>query len=249
MKVQNFFKSTTVVVFTTILLSFLSVLPSAHADTLKLGLNPGNSAFENTSDLPKPVYLGMATLANGVRVPAYQVFDQDMDMVYGPSSLYIDKKLDAAYKTQVAVYYFHYQWFLIPKNWRLISANIGMGGRAWIVFAPPKGQKGYFQWWINYGGCERCVLSFASYFFKQADILNQREYGAKSRYLDISPKISFVSLDRYTKAWRATVEGQQVDGVAYFNPDEDLFAMDVSVSLPKAQRKLATPILNWRLIK
>lgn len=220
----------------------------AVADTLRLKLNLSAETIQNGKSLQRPKSLGMATLVNGVKLPAYQVYYQDgigePDM--SRPSLKIDKKLDSALAGQFAVYFFAGEWFLIPKNWHFVYAGLGANGSSVIYFAPPKGQNGHFSAWTN-GACYGCGLDAASYYFQEADKLNQQEYDAKPQYLSISPKVTMNTIRPHTKAWRATINGQNIDGVAYFNLQEEAFTKMVQVSLTKTQNKLATPILNWHL--
>ncbi|MDO4222596.1 MAG: DUF4850 domain-containing protein [Acinetobacter sp.] len=233
--------------------TILSISYTSKAETWPLSLN-GSEEFPDTS-LKEPKFLGNATLSNGVKLPAYYVyFSSGIDMTekeryqhYKPQTLHISKKLDTALANNFAVYYFAHEWFLIPKDWRFMSAGIGANASATIHFAPPIGKKGYFSAWTNNGGCYSCGLNMASYFFKEADRLNQIEYNASSQYLKTIPKVKMVKIRPYTQAWRATIQGQNIDGIAYFNPSEDNLVRVAEVSLPKGQEKLATSILNWQL--
>lgn len=219
------------------------------AQTLSLQLNVSAQTIAQGKSLPKPKLLGSAVLSNGVKLPAYQVHYQDGAGVPEMTrpSLKIDKKLDPALSGQFVVYFFDDTWFLIPKNWRFVNAAIGANGSSVIYFAPPQGQNGHFAAWTNNGGCYGCGVEAASRYFKEADRLNQQEFDAKAQYLDISPAVTINTIRPHTQAWRATIGGQNIDGVAYFNLQEDAYTKTVQVSLPKAQNKLATPILNWHL--
>lgn len=48
-------------------------------------------------------------------------------------------------------------------------------------------------------------------------------------------------------AYQAVVEGQPIDGLAFYDEESDFQFFDVEVSLPAPERDLATPILNWFL--
>ena len=229
-----------------------SLTVAVAAKELRFTVNVPASITQAGKTLPKPKLLGKATLTNGVQLPAYQVFfssggsDEPYETV-APDSLNIDKKLDKTLSHQFVVYFFDDVWFLIPKNWHFVYAATGANGDSLIYFAPPKGQNGHFSAWSNNGGCYGCALSAASYYFKEADDLNQQNYDASPQYHKTIPPIKSVAIRPHVQAWRTTVNGQVIDGVAYFTEQNEADARVVQVSLPKAQNKLATPILNWDL--
>lgn len=230
-------------------LGLWAVAAPVLANTLKLELNLPTSVIQDGKDLPKPKSLGMAVLANGVKLPAYQVYYHDgtgdePDM--STPSLQLTKKLEPALSRQLALYYFDQRWFLLPKDWRFVSATLGANGSSVIYFAPPQND-GHFKAWTNNGGCYGCGINTASYFFKEADRLNQREFDAPPQYQKISPAVNISTIRPHTQAWRATIGRQNIDGVVYFDLQSEAYTSAVQVSLPKAQSKLATPILNWHL--
>lgn len=90
-----------------------------------------------------------------------------------------------------------------------------------------------------------CAFANASLFFKEADTLNQKEYDSERHFHDSRPAFTSTQIRPHTQAWRTTVNGQNIDGLAYFNNDGDVYTELVEVSLPKEQAHLATPILNW----
>lgn len=234
-----------------LLLMLVCIAPLGYAETLYYTLHIDKNEQIYGESLPKPKYLGFATLKGGVKIPAYQVFyfsasNGDEPMTESPEDLQINAKLDKKLASQFAVYYAWGGWFLIPKDWVFVDARTG-GTRMRITFSPAKG-KGYFSFWNNFGGgCPSCSLDVASRYFKQADVLNQKKYGAESQYLDTFPKVHVVDFNKNLKAWRTTINGQNIDGITtmYIDDYDNIDVMNVEVSLPKSQAHLATPILNW----
>ena len=219
------------------------------ARTLQLNLNLDKEAFIDGQALPKPKALGVATLKNGVKLPAYEVsFHQGLDDASAVAlSLTLNKSLDPVLSKKFAVYFFNGESFLLPNDWRFVNAAVGVNGSSIIVFAPPRGQNGHFSAWSNNGGCYGCGINAASYYFKEADRLNQEDYGADNQYLNVSPAIRLTDIRPNIKAWQTTIKGQRIDGVVYFDLQNDAYTKTVQVSLPATQGKLATPILNWHL--
>lgn len=231
-----------------LLAGVMCVSVGVSAKTLQLNVNLDKQAFIDGQTLAAPKSLGMATLKNGVKLPAYDVpFHQGLDDAPAVAwSLSLDKSLDPALSKQFVVYFFEGETYLLPKDWQFVNAAVGADGSSVITFAPPQGQNGHFSAWSN-GGCYGCGVGVASYFFKEADELNQEDYGAESQYLDINPKVQMTHVNPNTQAWQTVVNRQRIEGIVYFNLQEDAYTKTVQVSLPHAQSKLATPILNWHL--
>ncbi|MFB2587934.1 DUF4850 domain-containing protein [Acinetobacter sp. c1-l78] len=237
-----------------LLVSTLCFTSPSQADTLQYSLNLRDNPLSTQTSLPSPKYIGMVTMRNGVKLPAYQTYfgagwsDKDYE-TRAPESLTIDAELDAKLASQFVLYYFDQRWFLIPKDWHFVNASIGANASSVINFAPTQGNKGHFSAWTNNGGCYGCGLDAASYYSKQADQMNQREFDAKAQYMDTSPKMQLVALKKDWTAWRTTLGGQNIDGIVYINTDDGVYVWTAEVSLPKSQAHLATPMLNWYLPK
>lgn len=212
------------------------------------GMSIKPTSVDMEQKLPSTDYLGVAKLANAVQLPAYQAsysagWSDKQYEIASPNSLKVTANVDPKLSDELALYYVADLWVLIPKNWQLTNAAEGANGSYYISFAPPNGQKGHFIFESS-GACYGCGVNMASQFFKTADKLNQADYGAKTRYRG---DLNMVNIRPHTKAWRATIDGQNIDGLAFWNADDIRVAQNVQVSLPKSQAHLATPILNWWL--
>lgn len=237
--------------FIALLLSLTAI--ASHAETHQFRLNLDPETIEIGKSLPKPKTIGQLKLANGVSLPAYQVYftagysDKDYETT-NPDTLTLAKSLDKKWQNELVAYSFDGHWILIPKNWQFVHAGVGANGSRAIAFAPPTGQNGHFTYWTNSGGCYGCALWEASLFFKQADTLSQKEYETEPHYHDSQPSFTSTQIRPHTQAYRTTIDGQNIDGLAYFNTDDDsTYTELVEVSLPKHQAHLATPMLNWWL--
>ena len=238
-------------IITAVVLSGI-VMSSSYAETRRFTLTPEYTKTTNYQTKS----IGMAALDKQIKLPAYVVYQEDPVGEHvgtliknHPTSMTIKHTLDKKYANELAMYYFSAadRWIMIPKNWRLVTANVGANGSESITFLPPQGQKGYFQFWTNNGGCVGCGVNVASLFFKDADQLAQEDYESESSYHNSVPQIKSVQIRPHTQAWRTTVNGQNIDGVAYFNPEAEYYTYTVEISLPKSQNHLATPVLNWFL--
>ncbi|MFW2178018.1 MULTISPECIES: DUF4850 domain-containing protein [unclassified Moraxella] len=222
---------------------------TSHAETHQFSLNLHKETIEMGKKLPKPKSLGQLKLVNG-SIPAYQVYfvdgisDKDYETI-APQALEVDKSLDKNLQNQLVAYSFDGRWIVLPKNWQFIQAGVGADGSRAIAFAPPTGQNGHFTYWTNNGSCYGCGLWGASLFFKEADKLAQKEYDSQPHFRDSKPAFTSTQIRPHTQAYRTTINGQNIDGLAYFNNDGDVYTELVEVSLPKNQSHLATPILNW----
>lgn len=227
----------------------LATIVNTHAETHQFSLNLSSDTLQAGEKLPTPKTIGKLQFSNG-SIPAYQVYftagysDKDYETTV-PKNFKINKPLDKKLQTELVAYSFDGRWMLIPKNWRFVEAGVGADGSRAIAFAPPTGQNGHFTYWTNSGGCVGCALDSASLFFKEADKLNQQEFERKPHYRDSKPTFTATQIRPYTQAYRTTINGQNIDGLAYFNNAQDTYVELVEVSLPKSQVHLATPILNW----
>lgn len=224
----------------------------SHAETHQFNLNLPPETIEAGKKLPTPKSVGKLQFSNG-SIPAYQVYftagysDKDYETTTA-ENFKIPKALDKKLQKELVAYSFDGRWILIPKNWHFVEAGVGANGSRAIAFAPPTGQTGHFTYWTNSGGCVGCALDSASLFFKEADKLNQQQYDSKPHYHDSYPTLTSTQIRPYTQAYRTTINGQNIDGLAYFNHDYDsTYTELVEVSLPKNQTHLATPMLNWWL--
>ena len=200
------------------------------------------------ADLPKVKSIGEIVINGTVHVPAFQLTVQDGIEDSGwstatPETLKIQGHLDPKAAGRLVAYYHANGWILVPKGWRVTRGAQGVDGSGAISFAPTTGQ-GHLTHWTA-GACVGCAQSTASVFFleahrsaKENDFLFYEGSNVPLKTVRIRPKVM---------AYRAVVEGQPIDGLAFYDEESDLPYHQVEVSLPSAERDLATPILNWFL--
>jgi len=201
-------------------------------------------------DQPKAQRLGELKLNGDIRLPAFQLTVKDGIAESGwstatPDSLEVRSTCDPKFAGRLSAFYHTNGWILVPKDWKAVRGANGVDGSEAITFAPPTGV-GRLSYWTP-GACVGCALSTAAVFFPEA----QRE--AKKEdflfYNGTNVPLKTVRIRPKMVAYRAVVEGQPIDGLALFDPDNDYFFFMVEVSLPDQDRDLAKPILNWFLPK
>jgi len=215
------------------------------ADVYKFTLtNPPDKA----TDKPKVKAIGDLVINGALHLPAYQLTVQDGIEESGwstatPETLKIQAHLDPKFAGRLAAYFHANGWILVPRNWKVTRGAQGADGSAVVNFAPPTRQ-GHLTYSTT-GACVGCAQSEASVFFpearlsaKQNDFLFYNGTNVPMKNVRIRPKIM---------AYRAVVHGQPIDGLAFYDEESDLPFFQVEVSLPAADRDLATPILNWFL--
>lgn len=201
-----------------------------------------------TADAPKVAALGPVQIGT-TSVPAYLVTLVDgaegWNTPTAPSPLRVQGKsrLKPADAAQLAAFLTPAGWLLAPRGWTVRKGGVGADGSVSLVIAPPTGP-GYLSYY-NPSACLGCALTEASAFFPAARA--QAKAQDFTTYEGTATALQRTPLGKHTLAWRTTVEGQLVDGLAWFDGDSDLPYFKLQVALPPAQHGLATPILNWRL--
>lgn len=106
--------------FIALLLSLTAI--TSHAETYQFRLNLDPETIEIGKSLPKPKAIGQLKLANGVSLPAYQVYFTAgySDKAYettNPDTLTLAKSLDKKWQNELVAYSFDGRWIVMPKNW------------------------------------------------------------------------------------------------------------------------------------
>jgi hypothetical protein len=221
------------------------VTGAISAEVYKFSLT---SPPDKAADQPKVKAIGDVVINGTIRIPAYQLTVQDGVDESGwstatPDSLKIRGSLNPEFAGQLAAYFHAYGWILVPRSWKVTSAAFGADGSAVVSFAPPAGQ-GHLTY-ISTGACVGCALSVASVFFPEAH-RRAKEDGFLF-YTGTNVPMNVVRIRPKIMAYRAVVSGQPIDGLAFYDEEADYQFFQVEVSLPAAERSLATPILNWFL--
>ncbi|MBS0224771.1 MAG: DUF4850 domain-containing protein [Proteobacteria bacterium] len=199
------------------------------------------------ADVPKSKSIGELVVNGSLTMPAYAI--TVVDGVDGwttakPSGMkVVGAKLTAAQASRLAAYSTPSGWMLVPRDWKLLAGGVGADGSTAIVFVPPSGQ-GYFDFY-DASACRGCAETPASLFFPEARADAKRdEY---SVYEKSATPLELTRLGKHRMLYRTVVDGQRIDGIAEYDGASDLPYRNWEVSLPAAQRDLATPMLNWFL--
>lgn len=222
-----------------------SVTGVVSADVYKFNLiNPPDKEAE----LPKVEAIGDLVINGTIHIPAYQltVLDSIEDSGWStvaPETLKVQGHLDPKFAGRLTAYFHTNGWMLVPQSWKVTRGAQGVDGSAVVSFAPPTGQ-GHLTY-STAGACVGCAQSNASIFFPEArrsakenDFLFYNGTNVPIKTVRIRPKIM---------AYHVVVHGQPIDGLAFYDEENDFEFSQVEVSLPTADRDLATPILNWFL--
>jgi len=203
---------------------------------------------DKAADRPKVKPIGDLIINGTLHLPAYQLTVQDGIEESGwstatPKTMKIQARLDPKFAGRLAAYFHANGWILVPRNWKVTRGAQGVDGSEALSFAPPSGQ-GHLTYWTA-GACVGCAESAASAFFpearrnaKQSDFLFYDRTNVPLKIVRIRPKMM---------AYRAVVQRQPIDGLAFYDEESDFQFFHVEVSLRAAERDLATPILNWFL--
>ena len=222
-----------------------SVTGVANADVYKFTLT---KQPDKEADQPKVKAIGDLVINGTIHIPAHQLTVLDSIEESGwstvaPETMKIQGHLDPKFAGRLAAYFQANGWILAPQSWKVTRGAQGVDGSAVVVFAPPTGQ-GYLTY-STAGACVGCAQSTASIFFpdarrsaEQNDFLFYDGTNVPVKTVRIRPKIM---------AYHAVVDGQPIDGLAFYDEENDYEFIQVEVSLPAAERDLATPILNWFL--
>lgn len=207
------------------------------------------STPDKAADQPKVKGIGDLVINGTLHLPAYQLTMQDGIEDSGwsttaPKTMKIQGHLDPKFAGRLAAYFHANGWILAPRNWKVTRGAQGVDGSMVVNFAPP-GKQGHLSYWTA-GACVGCAQSTAGVFFPEArraakenDFLIYNGTNVPLKTIRIRPKIM---------AYRAVVDGQPIDGLAFYDEENDFQFFQVEVSLPAPERDLATPILNWFLL-
>ncbi len=217
--------------------------PFAQAELYSFGPPPATA--DKADERPKTEAIGQLLINGHTRLPAYRLAlpsgAEDGLRRFDPDSLTLHSRQAPKHAGQLAAFYHAYGWLLVPKGWQAVQGGVGANGSESLLFRPPSGP-GYLSFYHT-SACIGCAQSTAAVFFPEA-----RKDAQANDFLFYTGTRTPLHTSRirpHMMAYRTTADGQQIDGVAYYNAAEDLPFFKVEVSLPAAQRHLATPILNW----
>jgi hypothetical protein len=199
----------------------------------------------------RPKFNRVADVAvNGARAPAYSLSLTAGGLPEGGFATYRPdaKPLHVKFKTTAGMRFDLYAiptgTIFVPSGWTPRSGAKGADGSFYIVFAPDVTGKAYL-YISNTAACVGCAYSSASEYFESARALAKKDGFA---YCRSAEGVHIVALNPVQRAFRIDTDGNPVDGLAYFNPDDDLMFYEVEVSLPVSQHALATVLLNQFVI-
>ena len=202
---------------------------------------------DNAPDRATAFALDNVTL-NGVSVPAYGISLADVmsdkegaRVEFGRDNTEtLSSSASADALQQLAVYHHPNGWLLAPRDWQLVRAQLGVNGSEILAFAPQTGQ-GYLLF-SHAGACVGCAQSEAAVFFEEAK--KDAQENDFDFYTGTDVAIKSVRLRPHLVAYEAHKNDQRIDGVAYYDRDNEMEFWRVQVSLPAEQQALARPILN-----
>ncbi len=197
--------------------------------------------------IPKFQSAGEVALAGGLKIPAYSLsmanglLEEGELRTYTLEKAYPNIKLKPKLASQLDAYPTPVGTILVPRGWVPVDAAEGADGSFYIYFAPNLTGQTYL-YIHNTAACLGCAYMDASLYFDEARKLAQEN---AFPYCRPSRAVHSVSLNPTQKAYRIDVtEGNPVNGLAYFNSNEDEPYYDVRISAPAAQHALASAVLN-----
>ncbi len=196
--------------------------------------------------VPKFQRAGEVALAGGLKIPAYSLsmpnlLSEGGFQTYTLEKTYPNVKLKPESASQLDVYPTPVGTMLVPRGWTPIDASEGADGSFYIYFAPDTTGQSYL-YIHNTAACLGCAYMEASLYFEEARKLAKEN---TFPYCRASRAVHAVPLNPTQKAYRIDVtDGNPVDGLAYFDSNEDEPYYDVRISVPAAQHALASLILN-----
>ncbi len=198
--------------------------------------------------IPKFQRAGEVMLAGGLKIPAYSlsmdsgILEEGELQTYTPGKPNPEAmKLKPEFANQLDAYATPMGMVLVPRGWMPVDASEGADGSFYIYFAPDTSGQTYLSI-SNTSACVGCAYMSASLYFDEARNLAKEN---TFPYCRASRAVHAVPLNPTQKAYRIVVtEGNPVDGLAYFDSNEDEPYYDVRISVPAAQHALASAILN-----
>ncbi len=223
---------------------------TAPGDDLGEACSYHRPKFDQASaDSPKYKRAGEVTVS-GLKIPAFGVSLSNLLEASGFSAYAPGKQgpritLTREMADQIEVYATPMGAILVPRGWTPRSGAEGADGSFYVIFAPDATGQTYFSV-SNTSACIGCAYSSASWYFE-----NAREL-AKSNgypYCRSAEGVHSVPLNRVQRAYRIDTAGANpVDGLAYFNPDDDFMFYEAEISAPASQHALASAVLNQFVI-
>jgi hypothetical protein len=198
-------------------------------------------------ELPRSEAIGVLRVGPSLRLPAYQltILDSAADTGFTtckPDSMHVKAHLDPRAARRLAAYAHPDGWILVPRGWKPLGAAAGMDGSGYVSFVPPHGL-GHITY-DTAGACAGCAAMDAMPYFPE---VRRRPDLEDQPYLGSNVPLQVFRISRTLAAYRARIQDQPIDGLAWFAPDSDAPFHQVELSLPAGDRDLAGPILDWFL--
>lgn len=188
---------------------------------------------------------------DGMQLPAYSLSLSDGGgrpgsfASYRPDATPPHPGIKQKAAAQLAVYAIPGGSMLVPRGWQPRVGALGADGSFFVVFAPDDTGQTYMSI-SNTAACIGCAYSSASWYFKQAVPFAKAQGFA---YCRSTRGVKSVRVSRVQRTFRInSTGGNPVDGVAYFNPDDDQMFYEVEISVPASQHALAMSVLKQFLI-
>jgi Domain of unknown function (DUF4850) len=196
-------------------------------------------------DAPKSKRSGDVILAGGLRIPAYSLSMasgvQEGLETFSPKVRDLKIRVKPELANQIDAYAYPLGVILVPRGWLPRIAREGADGSVYMLFAPDTNGQTYLSF-SHSAACLGCAYSSASLYFEEARKL-AKENGFP--FYQKSNLIRTVTLNNSEKAYSINISsGNPVDGLAYFDADNDYPYYEVEISAPAAQHAIATGILN-----
>jgi hypothetical protein len=203
------------------------------------------------ADRPRFKRSGEVELADGIKVPAYSLSMVSGGMAEGGRSKYTPGKrgpkitIPSEMAGRLEAYATPMGTIVVPKGWTPRRAAEGADGSFLIYFAPDTSGQSYLSV-ENTAACVGCAYSAASRYFESARKLAKDD---GFMYCSSAESVHSVTLNPFQRSYEIKpVDGNPVDGLAYFNPGDDLMFYEVEVSAPGSEHALASAVLNQFVI-
>lgn len=227
-------------------LGLVCCLPTLlQAQTAKPPFVIGEAVEADTGAERATAFAAGTVRVNGVAVPAYGIRTASPHggewLRFAPqagAALY--SSATPAQLRQLAAYQLGERWLLVPHGWQLKSGGVGANGSEAWTFAAADGSG-----WLRYrhsGACVGCAQSAAAPFFPEAR--RDAQSNEFDFYGNTDVPVKSVRLRPHLMAYSAVKNQRRIDGLVYYNADDDLPHWHLEVTLPVAQQDLARPILN-----
>lgn len=215
----------------------LSITAAAH----RFQFNYQHLANDNPATSPKVVEANSLSI-NGVRMSVFNTtFENPNEMsVLSYRAKALPSKIKAEYLKKFDLYGMPNGNVFVPREWRLVYANLAKNDALTYTFVPPDGQDGYLTF-THTANCMSCAEQEASFLFQENPSETRRQ---NSHKIGNTP-ITIARLKQNLVAYRVEKNGRHIDGVAFYNPTASAFPFwKVELTLPLDMAELSNPLLN-----